>query len=113
AVVALAVGIVLQQGETPPDAGPRARTTAVAASRSREGRRTGAPSGVRVARRGAMAPSPPPNDVPPELAAQLDLFVDLPLLKNLEKLEHFDAIRTTTLDDTPTLPTGEEPPSNG
>jgi len=25
--------------------------------------------------------------------------MDLPLLRNMEKLEHFEAIRTTTLDD--------------
>jgi hypothetical protein len=33
------------------------------------------------------------------------------MLKNLEKIEHFDAISTTTLDDD--TPDGSEPPSNG
>ncbi|HLK10492.1 MAG TPA: zf-HC2 domain-containing protein [Candidatus Binatia bacterium] len=51
-----------------------------------------------------------PPGPPPALAAAPELFVDLPLLHNMEKLEHFEAIRTTTLDDdTP----GEEPQSNG
>ncbi len=40
-----------------------------------------------------------PPGPPPALAAAPELFVDLPLLHNMEKLEHFDAIRMTTLDD--------------
>jgi hypothetical protein len=42
-----------------------------------------------------------PSQPPPELAARPDLFVDLPMLRNLERLEHFEAIQTTTLDDEP------------
>jgi hypothetical protein len=42
---------------------------------------------------------PPPSEPPAELAAAPDLFVDLPILRNMEKLEHFEAISTTTLDD--------------
>ncbi len=42
-----------------------------------------------------------PSQPPPELAARPDLFIDLPLLRNLERLEHFEAIQTTTLDDEP------------
>ncbi|TMA55416.1 MAG: zf-HC2 domain-containing protein [Deltaproteobacteria bacterium] len=40
-----------------------------------------------------------PAEPPPELAAAPELFMELPILRNLEKLEHFEAIRTTTLDD--------------
>jgi hypothetical protein len=40
-----------------------------------------------------------PAEPPPELAAAPDLFIELPILRNMEKLEHFEAIRTTTLDD--------------
>jgi hypothetical protein len=40
----------------------------------------------------------PPSEPPPELAAAPDLFMDMPLLKNIEKVEHFESIRTTTLD---------------
>jgi Putative zinc-finger len=53
------------------------------------------------AARAATAPEEPatetvvPNDPPPELAARPDLFIDLRLLRNLEKIEHFDAILTT------------------
>jgi len=42
---------------------------------------------------------PFPRKPPPQLAAAPELFMDLPLLRNMEKLEHFEAIRTTTLDD--------------
>ena len=40
-----------------------------------------------------------PVEPPAELAAAPDLFIELPILRNMEKLEHFEAIRTTTLDD--------------
>jgi hypothetical protein len=40
-----------------------------------------------------------PSEPPAELAARPDLFVNLPLLRNMEKLTHYDAIQTTTLDD--------------
>jgi anti-sigma factor RsiW len=50
---------------------------------------------------------------PPELAAAPDKFMNLPILRNMEKLEHFEAIQTTTLDDEPATPDGEPEPSNG
>jgi len=53
----------------------------------------------------------PPAEPPPALAAAPELFVDLPMLRNLDKVKHFEAIRTTTLDDE--TPSGEEAPSNG
>ena len=39
-----------------------------------------------------------PSEPPPDLAARPDLFVDLPMLRNLDRLEHFEAIQTTTLE---------------
>ena len=83
------------------------------------GRRTGqmpvarsvSPPSQKIARATPQAPptpapraeapksTPPPPEPPPELAAAPDLFMELPILRNMEKLEHFDAIRTTTLDD--------------
>jgi hypothetical protein len=39
-----------------------------------------------------------PGDPPPELAARPDLFVNLPMLRNLDKLQHYEAIQTTTVD---------------
>ena len=44
-------------------------------------------------------PATVPSEPPPDLAARPDLFVDLPILRNLERLEHFEAIQTTTLDE--------------
>jgi anti-sigma factor RsiW len=58
----------------------------------------------------AAAPAPPAVEEPqprvatvppPELAARPDLFVELPILRNLEKLENFEQIETTTVDGQP------------
>jgi len=57
--------------------------------------------------------SEPPAEPPPALAAAPELFVNLPILRHLEKLEHFEAIQTTTLDDEPATPGGDESRSNG
>jgi hypothetical protein len=46
-----------------------------------------------------------PKEPPPELAAAPDLFMDMNILSNMEKLQHYDAIETTTVHD----PTGEQP----
>jgi anti-sigma factor RsiW len=48
---------------------------------------------------GARHGATPPGEPPPELAARPDLFIDLPILRHIDKLEHFEAIDTTTLDD--------------
>ncbi len=40
-----------------------------------------------------------PTEPPPELASAPDLFMDLNLLRNMEKLQHYDAIETTTLHE--------------
>src|SRR5262245_54730874 len=57
--------------------------------------------------------SEPPAELPPALAAAPDLFMNLPILRHLEKLEHFDAIQTTTLDDAPAAPGGDGERSSG
>jgi hypothetical protein len=76
-------------------------------------------------RRIAARPEPAPNPVavakqprrrvpdqpPAELASRPDLFVDLPLLAELEKIEHFDSI--AGMDADPTAPEGGREPSNG
>jgi hypothetical protein len=49
----------------------------------------------------AQAPEPPPEDLPAALTERPDLFMELPILRNLEKLEHFEQIETTTLDGQP------------
>ena len=102
AVVALAlVGVRSGDGPLPPAAprpalGPRAEAPAVAAREKRV-----------VARR-AKAPVDPPA----ELASRPDLFVDLPMLREMDKLQHFDAI--AGMDDGDAAPPGEgSAPSNG
>jgi len=62
--------------------------------------RTAAPTS-RVVARAARDTAVPvtaslPADVPPELAAAPELFMELPLLRNLEKLQHYDAILHAT-----------------
>ena len=105
AVLVLAIGIVRRPGGGPGTPALRPAPTA-------------------VAKRGAPAPpsplSPPhrfakalPAEPPAKLAEAPDLFVDMPIIRNLEKLTHFEAIQTTTLDDEPATPDGQEPPSNG
>jgi anti-sigma factor RsiW len=54
-----------------------------------------------------------PSDPPPELAARPELFVDLPILRHMEKLEHLEAIRATAVDDNSTPGTEEGERSNG
>ena len=68
------------------------------------------PSLLRPPRRFAEAP---PAEPPAKLAEAPDLFVDMPIIRNLDKMTHFEAIQTTTLDDEPATPDGLEPPSNG
>ena len=58
-----------------------------------------------VARR---AKSRAPVDPPAELASRPDLFVDLPMIRELEKMQHFDSIATTEDSDG-----GEAPSPNG
>lgn len=81
--------------------------------------RAGAPSRIvaeapRAPARVAVRPprTPLTGDPPPALAAQAELFIDLPILRNLEKLEYFDAIATTDGDDGANPPASDGP-SNG
>jgi anti-sigma factor RsiW len=94
---------------------------AIAITRTADDRmpKSGAPAPTRVAR-AHPAPSranpqavavAPPSEPPPALAAAPELFVDLPMLRKLDRVKHFEAIQTTTLDDE--TPSGEEAPSNG
>lgn len=49
----------------------------------------------------AEGPEKAPDGPPPALAARPDLFMELPILRNMEKLEHFEQIETTTVDGQP------------
>jgi anti-sigma factor RsiW len=59
-----------------------------------------------------MAETVPPPEPPAELAASPELFMELQILRNMEKLRNFEAILTTTLDGGTATP-AEEPQSNG
>ena len=67
----------------------------------------------RLARQEPRRGSEPPKDPPAELASAPDLFMDLPILRHMEKLEHFEAIRTTTLDEGPDPADGQQERSSG
>jgi anti-sigma factor RsiW len=106
AVVALALGI-LWRGADSPDLGvvmptPRGDAQVVARAPVPQIAQPVLPPEKRKPR-GALPPDPPPA-----LAAAPDLFMDLPILRNMEKLEHFEAIQTTTLGDQPGAPGPDE-----
>jgi len=104
AVLVLAIGIVRRTGQVP--SAPAVRAPRVDARGVAQ-----APSSLlRPPRRFAEAP---PAEPPAKLAEAPDLFVDMPIIRNLDKMTHFEAIQTTTLDDEPATPDGQEPPSNG
>ena len=75
------------------------------------------PPAAQVAVAPRVAPAPAvrraktrvPDEPPAELASRPELFVDLPVLRNLDKLQHFESIATMEEDPTDALP----PPSNG
>jgi len=101
AVLVLAIGIVRRTGEVPgaPAVRPAPKVDAQAP-----------PSPLSPPRRIVKAL---PAEPPAKLAEVPELFVDMPIIRNLEKMTHFEAIQTTTLDDEPATPDGLEPPSNG
>jgi hypothetical protein len=104
AVVVVAARLSLQDTEPAPAPAPAAPARAVTAPPARVP--------ARVAERApAPAPSPAPaspqrrqvargvpSEPPPELAARPDLFINLPLLRNLDKVQHYEAIQTIAVD---------------
>jgi hypothetical protein len=62
---------------------------------------------VRVA---SDAGAAPPSEPPAELAKSIPLLLDLPILRNMEKLEHYDSIATLASDDDPKT---DEPGTSG
>jgi anti-sigma factor RsiW len=104
AVLALAVGIVLENGTPGRHAGGRPAPDEVAS----------APAEAPAVATAEQAPVGAPLKEPPaELAARPDLFVEMPILRNLEKLQNFEAIQMTTLDDAPTPGADGAEGSNG
>jgi len=61
------------------------------------------PAAEQIASRAATAPgrdsSPDAPSPPPQVAEALDLFLEMPILENMEKLQNFDAIRTVDLGE--------------
>jgi anti-sigma factor RsiW len=104
AVAVVALGILRYAPDAPP---PAAVTPSRGTGADRVARAPATPAPTRTARAAR------PNLPPPELAAAPDKFMNLPILRNLEKLDNFEAIQTTTLDDEPATPGGEPQPSNG
>jgi hypothetical protein len=56
---------------------------------------------------------PKPVEPPQELAERPDLFIDLPILRHMEKLEHYQQIETTSGPDAPAHPGGGEGQTSG
>jgi anti-sigma factor RsiW len=109
AAVVLAVVSTQRGGVTPSTTKPAPR---VAAARPASGPAPGTRMAARR-RPSRILASRVPSEPPGDLATNADLFVDLPILRNMEKLQHFDAIRTTTLDDVPQTPDGGQDQPNG
>ena len=107
AVLALGVGLLREAGPGRGGA-PAAEKRVARGAGAEHGAPVAPPARSEVANRPRV--TPPPRDPPPELAAAPDLFVNLPILRNMEKLDNFEAIRTTTIEDAPPAP-GER--SNG
>jgi len=100
--------------------GPPAEHSAPATGAARSAAEQVARAPERPAQTVARATSPRgqiadalPTEPPLALAAAPDLFMNLQILRHLEKLEHFEAIQTTTLDDAPAAPGGDEGRSSG
>jgi anti-sigma factor RsiW len=109
AVTALAALVLVIVGH---DEGRRkaevARTPAAAAKPAAEDLARARPTKAEERVAAASAPAPvaqkpkkAPSGPPPELAARPDLFMELPILRNMEKLEHFEQIETTTVEGQP------------
>jgi anti-sigma factor RsiW len=112
AVAVLAFGVLRFAGDQRPPAGVAPRP----GTRDERLARTSPPHAAsrapsRAPRGGGTVDLP--GEPPPELAAAPDKFMNLPILRNLDKLQHFEAIQTTDLDDEPATPDGGPEPSNG
>src|SRR5262249_6682634 len=102
AVLVVAARLSLQDTEPAPTPAPAAPTRAATAPRApaRAAERAPAPAP-------SPAPASPqrrrvargvPSEPPPELAERPDLFINLPLLRNLDKVQHYEAIQTIAVD---------------
>lgn len=98
ALGAVAVAVLAVRMTTPPEEPSAASADAGRAVTSVAARGAGqAPAPERTASRRRSTPRVP-SDPPPELAARPDLFINLPMLRSMEKVQHFESIEMTTLD---------------
>jgi Putative zinc-finger len=104
AVVVVAARLSLQDTEPVPAPAPAAPTRVLTAPPSRAPGRVAerapapAPSASPAAPQRRRVARGVPSQPPPELAARPDLFVNLPLLRNLDKVQHYEAIQTIAVD---------------
>ena len=113
AIAATAVVASAVVGMRPSQVGmPGARTPVTVAARPRATVPAAAPAEIAKAEETPAAArrvkSRAPIDPPAELASRPDLFVDLPMLRELDKMQHFDSIATMEDSDG-----GEAPSPNG
>jgi len=96
AVVALAINLRPESREATPQ--PVTSAPAVARQVARAPEPQAAPAAPKQAVALAAADDvTPPTEPPPDLAAAPDLFMNLPIIRNMEKLEHFEAITMVEL----------------
>jgi hypothetical protein len=120
AAAAVAVAVVATQRSTPPPgtaasatAKPAPAQVAKAVPRSKSESESRVVAAARPAPREARPQlAAVPVDLPVELSERPDLLFALPMLHNLDKLEHFEKIETTVLDDDMGQPPGDAD-SNG
>jgi hypothetical protein len=80
--------------------GPASQIPAPAVAANRAAREPAAPAQV------ANADDQLPDDLPPELIEHPELFLRLPVVRRLEKLEHFEEVRQRTPDEGGNSPDG-------
>lgn len=88
---------LVDSGTVSPPAAPEHTPTA-APQRLAERPSTPAPTAAAPSRERRRPARVVPGEPPPELTARPDLFVNLPLLRNLDKLQHYEAIQTISVD---------------
>ena len=92
-VAMLAIVVAIRQGPGPNSG----RAPALDAPQARRLARVPDPAPAAPKQVVAHADTPPPAEPPPDLAAAPELFMNLPIIRNMEKLEHFEAISMVEL----------------
>ena len=100
AVLVVAARLSFQDTEPLPASVQAAPSRTLTAPPARATKRTPAPapSAVPASPQDRRVARRVPSEPPPELAARPDLFVNLPLLRNLDKVQHYETIQTLAVD---------------